>query len=153
MKVYSKIVISMASGEVLESVSTDYTGPVALAKGPDVEFGKPGYSVASQIIKSDAIKGPLTNAIQGDIINDPFQNQASRQYQTTVDSLRNGYGARGLAGSGIAIQGEQQALNDIQLNAAAQRAGQLTGLLATASSSPSFPNGATKPGSGFMGLK
>lgn len=142
----------MKTSEVVEHDSYDYDGPVAVAKGSDVKFGKPGYSIASQIVNKD-LRGPLAGAIKQDIITDPFQNAASQQYQTTVDSLRSGYGARGLANSGIAIQGEQDALKNIQLASQAQRAGQLTGVLATASSSPSFPSGTPQQGSGFLGLK
>lgn len=154
MKVYTKVVLNIADGRPVAVESYEYEGPVALAGGgPRVSYGKPGYSVASQIIRQDQIKKPLTEAISGSIIDNPFQNAASREYQTTVDSLRGSYGARGLANSGIAVQGEQQALSDIQLKAQAQRAGQLTGLLGTASSSPSFPGGTAPQPRGFMGLK
>jgi len=123
------------------------------AGGSKVSYGKPGYSTASQIIGSDEIRPQLTGAIQDSIINNPFTNQASREYQLTQDALRGSYGARGLANSGIAIQGEQNALSDIMLKSQAQRAGQLTGLLGTASSSPSFPGGTSPQPRGFMGLK
>ena len=119
---------------------------------PKVQYPNPGYSAAGQIVGTD-LREPLVGAIKDDIINDPFQNQASRQYQQTVSDLRSSYGARGLANSGIAIAGEQKALGDIQANAQAARAGQLTGILGTASSSPSYPNGTQKQPSGFLGLK
>jgi len=119
---------------------------------PKVKYPDPGYSPAGQIVGND-LRQPLVGAIQNDIINDPFQNQASRQYQQTVSDLRGSYGARGLANSGIAIAGEQKALGDIQANAQAARAGQLTGILATGSSSPSFPYGTQSQPRGFLGLK
>jgi hypothetical protein len=123
------------------------------AGGSKVSYGKPGYSTSSQIVGNQQIAQPLTNALQQDIINDPFQNQASRQYQLASDANNAMYGARGLAGSGIAITGQQQSLNDIATNEQAQRAGQLTGILGTASSSPSFPGGTSPTPRGFMGLK
>jgi len=123
------------------------------AGGSKVQYGKPGYSVASQIVGGDQLKGPLTDALQSDIINNPFLNQASREYQMASDANNAMYGARGLSNSGIAIQGQQQSLADIATKTQAQRAGQLVGLLGTASSSPSFPGGTSPTPRGFMGLK
>ena len=154
MKVYTKIVINMAEACVVSEESYEYEGPVALAGGGSkVQYGKPGYSQASQIIGSPEIAGPLKTAIGNDIITNPFMNQASREYQMASDASNSMYGARGLAGSGIAIQGQQQALSDIATKTQAQRAGQLVGLLGTASSSPSFPGGTSPTPRGFMGLK
>jgi len=151
MKIYSKLVLG-SNFDVIEEISTEYAGPVVEAKGSDVKFGKPGYSEASQIVKND-LHDPLVAGIKQDILTNPFANQASQEYQLAQNSIRGGYGARGLAGSGIAVQGEQDALKDLLLKSEAQRAGQLTGVLATASSSPSFPSGTPNQGSGFLGLK
>ena len=153
MKVYTKIVI--LDGKVIEEQSHEYEGPVSLAGGggAKVQYGKPGYSEASQIVSSPEIEGPLKGAIQSDIITNPFLNQASKEYQMASDANNSMYGARGLANSGIAIQGQQQSLADIATKMQAQRAGQLVGLLGTASSSPSFPGGTSPTPRGFMGLK
>ena len=151
MKVYSKIVLG-PDFDVLEEISTEYTGPVAEAKGSSVKYPKPSYSAAGQIIMGD-LRQPLTGALKDSIINNPFTDASSREYQLAQDSIRGSYGARGLANSGIAIQGEQQALSDIALKSQAQRANQLTGILGTGSSSPSFPGGTPQQGSGFLGLK
>lgn len=155
MKLYSKIVIDIATGKQLFAESSDYEGEVAQCggKAPKPQFGKPAYSVASQIVGGN-LRQPLESAIQQDIITNPFTNRSSDQYKRAVSDIRGGYGARGLEGSGIAIRGEQDALQKIVNEAAAARAGQLTGVLATASGSPSFPSGANAPeGRGFMGMK
>lgn len=120
---------------------------------PKVNYASPSYSAAANIISDQYNNGNFKNALQNDIVNDPFMNQASRQYQLASDANNGMYGARGLANSGIAIAGQQQNLNDILLNEQAQRAGQLTGLLATASSSPSFATGTPNQPRGFLGLK
>ena len=153
MKIYSKLVLD-SDFNTIEEQSYEYEGPVALAGGGSkVQYGKPGYSQASQIIGSPEIAGPLKTAIGNDIINNPFADAASREYQLASDANNSMYGARGLANSGIAIQGQQAALSDIALKEQAQRAGQLVGLLGTASSSPSFPGGTSPTPRGFMGLK
>ena len=118
---------------------------------PKVKYGPAAYPVSQQIIGSAAIRGPLTSAISSDIINDPFANLASRQMTQAVQQIRGGYGARGLAGSGIAQKGETEAIQDLALKGAAQRAGQLTGLLGTASAPPSHPGGTPTQGGGFFG--
>ena len=123
------------------------------AGGSKVQYGKPGYSQSSQIIAQPQISGPLTNAINQDIITNPFLDKASQDYQMASDANNAMYGARGLANSGIAIKGQQQSLDQIATDVQAQRAGQLTGLLGTASSSPSFPGGTSPTPRGFMGLK
>ncbi len=152
MKIYTKIVLD-SNLNVTEEESYEYEGPLAEAKGSTVQYGKPGYSEASKIVASPEISGPLTGALNSDIINNPFMNQASREYQLASDANNSMYGARGLANSGIAIQGQQSSLADIATKTQAQRAGQLVGILGTASSSPSFPGGTSPTPRGFMGLK
>jgi len=151
MKIYNKVVISIATGETIFEDSFDYVGEVAKCGGdsPDVEFGKPAYSVAGQIVGSPGIRSPLTGALRENIITNPFTDQGSREYKQAVADIRGGYGARGLEGSGIAIQGEQKALGDIVAKTNAQRAQQLVGLLGTASGAPSFPGGTATEGSKF----
>jgi hypothetical protein len=153
MKVYEKLVLDEA-GNVLEEISKDYSGPIAECspKSPKPKFAPPGYSPAGEIIRED-LREPLVGSIKDSIINNPFMDAASREMQTTTDAIRGSYGARGLANSGIAVQGENQAISDIMLKSQAQRAGQLTGILATGASSPSYASQQERPGKGFMGMK
>lgn len=146
-QMYSKVVIDIATGNVIESEIFNYDGEIALCKGS--EAPKPVNSVASNIVKG--LQGPLSGALRKDIITNPFTDYGSQQYLQAVGDIRGGYGARGLEGSGIAIKGEQQALQKIAAQVQAQRAGQLTGILGTASGAPTV----TPPqqGSGFLGLK
>jgi hypothetical protein len=153
MKIYSKLVLDEA-GNVLEEISKDYSGPVAQCspKSPKPQFAPAKYSAAGEMIRED-LREPLGGAIKDSIINNPFLDASSREMQTTTDAIRGSYGARGLANSGIAVQGENQAISDIMLKSQAQRAGQLTGIMATGSSSPSFAGQQERPGKGFMGMK
>ncbi len=151
MKIYNRVVIDISTGKTISYESFEYDGLVADCKGPSVSYPKPSYSVASQIVKG--LKDPLSGAIKQDIITNPFTNQASDEYKSAVANIRGGYGARGLEGSGIAVRGEQEALQKIVNQAEAQRAGQLIGVLGTASQSPSFPTGTPQQGGGFLGLK
>ena len=151
MKIYNKVVVDIATGETIFEDSFTYVGEIAKCGGggPEVTFGKPAYSVASQIVGGPGIRAPLTGALNESIITNPFTDQASREYKQAVADIRGGYGARGLEGSGIAIQGEQKAMGDIAAKTQAQRAGQLIGLLGTASGAPSFPGGTATEGSKF----
>jgi len=146
-KVYSKIVVDITTGDVIEAVPFDYDGEIAFCKGG--EAAKPYDSVAAQIVKG--MRGPLSGAIKQDIITNPFMDYGSQQYKQAVGDIRGGYGARGLEGSGIAVKGEQDALQKIASQVQAQRAGQLTGVLQTASGAPTVS--APTQGSGFMGMK
>jgi hypothetical protein len=148
MKVYSKIVIDIATGQPVESLAYEYSGPVAQAKGSTA--ASPSMPASGRILLRD-LRQDLSPAIRQDIINDPFRNEASVQYRDTMNQIRGSYGARGLAGSGIAIEGEQRAIGDIQAKAQAQRAGQLTNILATGSGAPTSIAGSQPRG--FMGLK
>jgi hypothetical protein len=153
MKIYSKLVLDEA-GHVLEEISKDYSGPVAQCSpnSPKPKFAPPGYSAAGEMVRGD-LKDSLTGAVKESVINNPFLDASSREMQTTTDAIRGSYGARGLAGSGIAVQGENQAISDIMLKSQAARAGQLTGIMATGSSSPSYAGQQERPGKGFMGMK
>jgi hypothetical protein len=153
MRIYSRIVVDIATGKTIESESFEYEGIVDELKGPSTSYGKPAYSVASQIVGGKQIRDPLTGALRSDIITNPFTDAASREYKQAVADIRGGYGARGLEGSGIAIGGEQKAMGDIAAKTQAQRAGQLIAMLGTASNPPSFPQGTPQQGGGFMGLK
>ena len=143
----------METGETLEADSFEYDGEAAKCAGGGAKAIKPQafYSTASQIVGGMAPE--LGGAIRSDIITNPFLNRSSDLYKQSVADIRGGYGARGLEGSGIAIKGEQQALQKIVNEAAAARAGQLTGVLATASGAPSVATPQQQQGRGFMGLK
>jgi hypothetical protein len=147
MKLHNRIVIDIESGNVIELDSFNYDGEIAFCKGG--EAAQPYDSVAAQIVSG--MRGPLGKAIKGDIIKNPFLDQASDQYKAAVADIRGGMAARGLEGSGIAIGSEQAALQKIVNQAQAQRAGQLTGVLGTASGAPTVSP--ATPGSGFMGMK
>lgn len=146
-QMYSKVVIDIATGNIIESEIFNYDGEITLCKG--AEAPKPVNSVSSNIVKG--LRGPLSNALRKDIITNPFTDYGSQQYLQAVGDIRGGYGARGLEGSGIAIKGEQQALQKIVSQVQAQRAGQLTNILGTANSSPTVSP--PQQGSGFLGLK
>lgn len=137
MKIYTKLVFNIATGEQLDADVFEYFGEIAKCGGGGGDSPKPAYSVSSQIIKD--MKGPLSGAVKQDIITNPFTDYGSQQYKQAVADVRGGYGARGLEGSGIAIKGEQDSLQKIASQVQAQRAGQLVGLLGTASGAPSFP--------------
>ena len=149
MKVYNSVIIDITTGSVIQADSFDYDGEVAECKGG--EAAKPYESVAGKIVGGKKIRGPLENALLGNIIKNPFLNQASDEYKQAEGDIRGGYGARGLEGSGIAVKGEQQALQKIVNQAEAQRAGQLNQLLGTAGGAPNLS--APTQGSGFMGMK
>lgn len=146
-RIYSRIVIDIASGDVIEAIAFDYDGNVASCKG--AKAAKPVESAGSKIIAG--LSGPISRAIEGDITNNPFTNPSSDIYKQTLANLRGGYGARGLEGSGIAVQGEQDALQKIVNQSQAQRAGQLTALVGAGSGSPVFAP--QQQPSGFMGTK
>lgn len=140
MRIYNSITIEIATGKIVESTGFEYNGDVAKCGGSDGGgAGSPSYSVSSKIIRG--LAGPLSGAVSKNIIKNPFTDLASDQYKSAVADIRGGYGARGLEGSGIAIKGEQDALQKIVNQAQAARAGQLIGLLGTASGAPSFPSG------------
>lgn len=111
---------------------------------------KPELSPAGGIVKG--LSGPLSSAIQTQILNPDAQNALTqRMIEGAVSTVRGGYGARGLAGSGIAQEGENQAAQDILLKAGAQQAQNVIGVLGAGSGSPSYAPQATPRG--FMGLK
>lgn len=149
MKLHKKVIIEIESGEVIADDVIEYGGPVAECKGG--EAAKPYESTAGKIVGGKKIRGPLETALLGNIIKNPFTDYDSQQYKQAVADISGGYGARGLEGSGIAIKGEQNALQKIVSQTEAQRAGQLNQLLGTASGAPNLS--APTQGSGFMGMK
>jgi len=63
--------------------------------------------------------------------------------QRAVNQVRGGYGARGLAGSGIAVAGEQNAIGQVALQGQQQAAQNLTNLLAAGSGNKQESNTAS----------
>jgi hypothetical protein len=142
MKVYSNVIIDIESGNVLHEESHEYSGPVALAGGGSQQSAHQSYLFPE--LKGDIVKGArnlITGPASGDEITidqgvggytvpktltDIMMNRA-------VNQVRGGYGARGLAGSGIALEGEQQAIGQLSLQGAQQEATNLTNLIAAGS--------------------
>lgn len=83
MEVYSKIVIDMPSGEILEVEKFEYEGKLVLAKGPSM-----------QTTKTTVSPPPLTDA----------------EKQSITQQVREALGARGVVSSGVGISAEQEAL-------------------------------------------
>jgi hypothetical protein len=111
---------------------------------------KPELSPSGKII--GGLSGPLSEAIQTQILNPDASNALTeREIQGATQAVRSGYGARGLAGSGIAQAGETQAQQDILLKAGQQQAQNIIGVLGAGSGAPSYAPQATPRG--FMGLK
>lgn len=111
---------------------------------------KPELSPAGKIV--GGLAGPLSDAIQTQILNPDATNALTqRQVEGAISAVRGGYGARGLAGSGIAQAGEQEVASDIIMKAGAQQAQNVIGVLGAGSGAPSYaPQAAPR---GFMGLK
>jgi hypothetical protein len=153
MKVYTKVVVDISSGSVIESLGCDYTGPVAQAggkpKAPKAEYSPAGKIVGDLYGKGGG--GPLGGALRNILANpgdDPF---TQRQLDVLTQRTRGGYGARGLAGSGIAAQGEQDVMRDFLLNRGEQKQGQAIQILGTGGTAPQF--GTPQQPRGFLGMK
>lgn len=118
-----------------------------MAKGKQA---KPQLSPSGGIIKG--LSGELSGAIQNQIL-DPtnVENLTQKAVEGAVSTVRGGYGARGLAGSGIAQKGETEAATDVLLKGTQQQAGNILGVLQAGSGAPSYAPFA--PPRGFMGLK
>ncbi len=151
MKVYTRIIINIEDGRPVAVESFDYDGEIAELKGPSAP--KPVTSPSGRIVRNlyGGGKGLLADSLKGILSNpgdDPF---TQRQLDVLTQRTRGGFGARGLAGSGIATQAEQQAQSDFLLNRGEQKQGQAISILGTGSGSPSVVPGSTPRG--FMGLK
>lgn len=122
MRVYTQVTVDMGSGEVLHSESHDYTGPVALANGGSDNGSKSNPSYVLPELLPDIAAGARSYILAppGD---NPFIQRATQQ-------IRGGYGARGLANSGIAIQGEQNAIQQMNYQDSQAKAGNISNLLA-----------------------
>jgi len=111
---------------------------------------KPEFPEASKIVK-DLYGGPLKPALYNVLSptsDDAYAQMASKRL---VEQMRGGYGARGLANSGIAVKGEQEGLANMLTDLAYRKEQIPVQILGTAGTGPSF--GQPAPGKGFMGLK
>ena len=145
MKVITKVVID--NGVVVEEESFEYDGPVAECKDSG---GKQTQSQSSRII------GQLAPQIKQGILSqilDPTNNQnlTNRTVDIAMQKSNAGYGARGMAGSGIAQRGATQAATDAALAGSQQQQQALIGLLGAGSGAPSFSPQAQPRG--MFGLK
>lgn len=148
MKVIKKIVISN-QGKVLEEDSYEYQGPIAQCGG-GAKAPKATESASSRIIAGLAPE--ITQGLKSFIL-DPTSNESltKRTVDLAVQQSNAGYGARGLAGSGIAQRGSTQAATDAALAGAQQQQQALIGLLGAGSGSPVF--GPQQQPRGLFGLK
>ncbi len=148
MKIINRIVIS-STGVVLEEDSFEYNGEVAEAKGSKANE-KPQLSPSGKII--GGLAPQLSAALRDRVIDsDSGTNLTNRAIQKAVQNSNAQYGARGLAGSGIAQRGAEMAGSDAALQGADNEAKQLIGVLGAGSGAPSFSP--PTPPRGFMGLK
>jgi len=100
----------------------------------------------------DIIPGAVTRSF-GHGGNERIDAATERAIQQGVRSTRGGYGARGLAGSGIAISGEQDVASDIALKAAQQERAASTDLLRAGTWSPSIGQPQAQQPRGLFGMK
>jgi hypothetical protein len=157
VKIYTKVVIQLGGqDEVVEAESFDYFGPVAEAKGPKApKAAAPQYSVSGKIVEDLYGRGdqPLKTSL-GNILKNPGDDPfTQRQLDVLTQRTRGGFGARGLAGSGIAQASEQQALSDFLMQRGEQKQNQAIQILGTGNSSPTQVTGTTPQPRGFLGLK
>ena len=137
----------METGQVIEADWFEYNGPLVQATGGPSSSGssKPTYMIPSLLpdiaagarttITGPASGKPMTIGGPGTGISayQVPQTLTDLQMNQAVNQIRGGYGARGLAGSGIAASGEQQAVGQLALQGAQQQATNLTNLLAAGS--------------------
>lgn len=113
------------------------------------KFAPPQLNPAQKIVQG--ISGPISNAALQTINPVSTDAYAQRAGQQLVQGIRGGYGARGLAGSGIAQRGEAEGLSDLNMKLALEKEKNVIGLLGTAGSGVSSQSPIA--GRGFMGLK
>src|SRR5262245_29285612 len=112
----------------------------------------PQYSPTGNVLSQPHMQGVLGRAIEDQILNPDASNAVTqRQVEGAIQAVRSGYGARGLAGSGIAQRGEESAASDIILKSGENQRQNVVGVLGAGSGSPSYAPQPTPRG--FMGLK
>jgi hypothetical protein len=148
MKIYKRLVVDMTKEQVIYEDSFNYEGDIALAGGGQ-KVAKPEPSESAKIVK-DLYGGPLKPALYS--VLSPTTDDAYSQMagQRLVQGIRGGYGARGLAGSGIAQKGEAEGLANLMTDLAMKKEDKAVQILGAGGSA----TGTTPiPGRGFMGLK
>ncbi len=142
MKVYRKLILNMATGDMVYEDSFEYDGLVANLGGSNTS-GKsgPAYVLPGLLpdIESGARKSIIGPAM-GEETKIPFANLGGSytvpksltdiNMDRAVQQIRGGYGARGLANSGISMAGEQNAIGQLALQGQQQNQQALTNLLA-----------------------
>jgi hypothetical protein len=149
-KIYTRLVIDIGSQKVVAADSFDYSGRVAELKGGS-KTPKREDSMSGIIVGDLYRRGPLRGALENVLSSpgdDPF---TQRQADLLTQRVRGGYGARGLAGSGISVQGEQDTLRDFLAQRGEAKQNQAIAVLGTGGTAPQFPQ--KQQGTGFLGLK
>lgn len=141
MKIFTRIVLDVATNRVLESSSFEYDGPVANLKGggKSKSTSSQSYLIPSLLPDIEAgARSAITGPAQGQFVTVPGmdgmgETLADLTTRRAVNQIRGGYGARGMAGSGIAQQGETDAIKQIYLDEMQRTQTALTNLLAAGS--------------------
>jgi hypothetical protein len=102
MKIYTKVVIDMSSGAILEEESHDYSGPVALCGGG-------GTTVAAPTKTDTELETEKINMEYMQLMLDRAKNPEA--YQTDLEKLMNQYGETALTDY-IENMPEQKAYNE-----------------------------------------
>lgn len=111
MKLFTKVVLDIETGEQLEAESFEYSGPVAECKGGSGAKTEQGQ--ADRIVGDLYDNGPLKPALYS-VLNPTSQDEyAKLAGDKLLSQVRGGFGARGLTNSGIAIQQEQDQLSKL----------------------------------------
>ncbi len=116
-------------------------------KGP-APIQSPAYdALHNNWAAKEAIGKGVINALE------PGSDDAYSKIATErlINTTRGGYGARGLANSGIALQGEQDAVSGLQAQLAQQKMGLVPNILSAANGVPAQQQQATPRG--LFGLK
>ena len=161
MKIYTKLVVDIASDSIVSDASFEHAGNVALASG-----GSSGGQKSSPGYVLPGLLPGIQSAAQNSIVNPAMGNPMSINYVTStgnqgmytvpqtltalntrnaINQIRGGYAARGLANSGQAIAGEQNAIGQLALQGQQQQATNLTNLLGAGNGQ----NSSTKQSSGM----
>ena len=129
-KIYRKLILDIATGAVLYEDSFEYDGEVVLVKG-----GGGGSSSSSTPAFVDPSLVPETSAAARSSILDPLSGSqlTDVNLQKATNQIRGGYGARGMAGSGIAARGEQDIISQMILQAQMNNQAALTNLISAES--------------------
>lgn len=111
----------------------------------------PEGSESGKIVRDLYATGPLKAGLINSLSPTSDDAYAQMAKNRLVSQIRGGYGARGLANSGISIKGENEGVANMLTDLAYRKEQLPIQTLATGSGSPNF--GAPVPGRGFMGLK